>query len=88
MEFWQAHPDTGLIIIVAAFFFPRLTTLFTLDTVPSDPGISLLGFAAWVFIPYFLNAIIATTFYWETNPGLCLIAWGVAIYKTFIEKDD
>lgn len=73
MDFWQVH---GIWFLVFIAMFPRLTMLFAV-TVP-------FGWLAWlgrVFTPSLLVAILATTYYWNTNPVLCVIAWMVAFGK-------
>jgi hypothetical protein len=35
-----------------------------------------------VFVPRLLVAILATTYYWHTNPVLCIVAWMIAFGGT------
>ncbi len=73
MDFWQVHGIWFLIFIV---LFPRLTMLFAV-AVP----FGWLAWLGWIFTPSLLVAILATTYYWHTNPVLCIIAWLFAFGK-------
>jgi hypothetical protein len=42
----------------------------------------ILAWIGWLFVPHLTVAILATNFYWDTNPVLCVIAWFVAIGGT------
>jgi hypothetical protein len=75
MDFWQIH---GLIFLIAIAFFPRITML-VMGTVCS---FGLLGWLGWIFAPHLTVAILATMFYWHTNPILCIIAWMFALGGT------
>ena len=35
----------------------------------------VLFWIGWVLTPRLVVAILATTFYWDTNPILCVLAW-------------
>jgi len=74
MDFWQVHSWLFLIFIT---FFPRLTMLFAVAT-----PFGLLAWLGWIFVPHLTVAILATTFYWNTNLVLCVIAWVVALGGT------
>lgn len=74
MDFWQVH---GWLFLIAAAFFPRLTMLFAVS-VP----FGLLAWAGWLFVPHLTVAVLATMYYWHTNPVLCIIAWFVAFAGT------
>lgn len=74
MDFWQVH---GIFFLIFATFFPRLTMLFAVYT-----PFGLLAWLGWIFAPHFTVAILATQFYWTTNPILCVIAWFVALAGT------
>jgi hypothetical protein len=74
MDFWQVH---GWLFLVCAAIFPRLTMLFAVS-VP----FGFLAWAGWLFFPHLTVAILATTYYWDTNPVLCVIAWLVALGGT------
>ena len=73
MDFWQVHGWWFLIFIT---LFPRLTMLFAV-MVP----FGWLAWLGWVFTPSLLVAILATTYYWDTNPVLCVVAWFIALGK-------
>jgi hypothetical protein len=74
MNFWDVH---GLIFLIFITLFPRLTMLFAVVT-PFSP----LAWIGWLFAPHLTVAILATQFYWQTNPILCIIAWFVALAGT------
>jgi hypothetical protein len=74
MNFWQVH---GLLFLIAATFVPRLTMLFAVS-VP----FGWLAWLGWLFAPHLTVAILATTFYWHTNPVLCVVAWFIALGGT------
>lgn len=67
MDFWQVH---GWLFLLAAAVFPRLAMLFAV-AVP----FGWLAWLGWAFVPHFTVAILATRYYWDTNPILCVIAW-------------
>jgi len=66
-NFWNVHGIWFLLFLIA---FPRLTMLFAIN-VP----FGLLAWAGWLFVPSLLVAILATNYYWQTNPLLCIAAW-------------
>lgn len=74
MDFWQVH---GILFLIGATFFPRLTMLFAV-TAP----FGILAWAGWLFVPHFTVAVLATIYYWRTNPVLCAVAWFVAFGGT------
>jgi len=74
MDFWQVH---GIFFLIFITLFPRLTILFAV-TIPFGP----LAWLGWLFAPHLTVAILATQFYWHTNPILCTIAWFVALAGT------
>jgi hypothetical protein len=67
MDFWQVH---GWLFLVCIVFFPRLTMLFAVAT-----PFGWLAWLGWLITPRLLVAILATTYYWDTNPILCIFAW-------------
>lgn len=73
MNFWEVH---GILFLFFITFFPRLTLLFV------GGPFGILAWLGWLFVPHFLVAILATTYYWHTNPILCIIAWIVAFGGT------
>ena len=74
MDFWQVH---GWLFLLGATFFPRLTMLFAV-TAP----FGILAWLGWLFVPHVTVAVLATIYYWDTNPVLCVIAWLVAVGGT------
>jgi len=74
MDYWQVH---GILFLIFITFFPRLTMLFAV-TIP----FGWLAWLGWLFAPHLTVAILATQFYWQTNPILCIIAWFVALAGT------
>ena len=78
MDFWQGH---GLIFLVCITCFPRVTMLVA-TTVP----FGFIAWLAWLFVPHLLVAFLATTYYWGTNPILCVIAWFIGFAGTFGES--
>lgn len=82
MNFWDVHSFWFLFAIA---FFPRITMLFA--------GICAMPFAypvwfwlGWILAPRLVVAILATTFYWGTNPILCVLAWIIALSGESMEK--
>lgn len=79
MDFWSYH---GWLFLLGCALFPRITTLF-FATLTFGPLV-LLG---WVFTPHLLVAILATNYYWNTNPVLVVIAWMFAFGGTATETE-
>jgi hypothetical protein len=77
MDFFDVH---GPLFLVFATFFPRLTMLFAVHA-PFGP----LAWIGWIFVPHLTVAVLATKYYWATNPILCVIAWFVAFGGTATE---
>ena len=77
-DFWSVH---GWLFLLGAAIFPRITMLLAV-TVP----FGWLAWAGWLFVPHLTVAILATTYYWETNPLLCIIAWFFAFAGTGAES--
>lgn len=80
MNFWDVH---GLWFILFLFLFPRLTMLVT--------GIfaTFMGFwffLGWIFVPRIVIAVLATTYYWDTNAFLCFLTWFWAITGTGVSS--
>ncbi len=73
-SFWHHH---GILFLLAATFFPRLTLLLA-----TPVHLGALGWLGWIFAPHLLVAIIATDAYWHTDPVLCILAWFVALGGT------
>lgn len=74
MDFWQEH---GIFFLIFITLFPRLTMLFAVTV-----HFGLLAWLGWLFFPHLTVAILATQYYWHTNPVLCIIAWFVALAGT------
>lgn len=74
MDFWDNH---GIFFLIFITFFPRLTMLFA-----TSIHFGLLSWLGWFFAPHLTVAILATQYYWETNPVLCVIAWFIALAGT------
>ena len=66
-NFWTVHSFWFLLGILC---FPRLTMLLA-TSVAFGP----LAWIGWLVWPSLLAAILATNYYWETNPVLCVCAW-------------
>jgi len=77
MNFWDVH---GWLFLAGITLFPRLTMLIAV-TVP----FGLLAWIGWAFVPHLTVAVLATYYYWDTNPVLCIIAWFVAFGGTGAE---
>ena len=78
MNFWDVH---GLLFVVFMFAFPRLTLLFS-----SVATGGLLWWLGFIFAPRLLVAILATTYYWQTNPILVVCTWIWALSGETAEK--
>ena len=74
MDYWQVH---GWLFLIAATFFPRLTMLFAVSA-----PFGWLAWLGWLVAPHVTVAVLATAYYWHTNPILCVIAWFVAFGGT------
>jgi hypothetical protein len=77
MDFWQHH---GWLFLLGCAFFPRITTLFF-----SAVSFGFWHILGWIFAPHLLVAILATMFYWDTNPALVVFAWICAFGGTSSE---
>jgi hypothetical protein len=73
MDFWAVH---GVWFLIGMIALPRLTMLIA-TTTPFGP----LAWVGWLIWPNLLAAILATTFYWHTNPILCVCAWLLMVGK-------
>ncbi|MCX6712674.1 MAG: hypothetical protein NTY66_00505 [Candidatus Vogelbacteria bacterium] len=74
MNYWEVH---GILFLLGIALFPRITLLLA-TSVP----FGILAWIGWVLCPHLLVAIIATSYYWHTNPILCIVAWVVALSGT------
>jgi hypothetical protein len=77
MDFWSQH---GWLFLVFLAAFPRLTMLLAVST-----PFGWLHWLGWLFAPHLLVALLATYYYWETNPLLCVGAWILGVAATFGE---
>lgn len=77
MDFWDQH---GILFLIGLTFFPRITVLLF-----SNVMFGFLIFVGWLFVPHLLVAILATTYYWDTNPILVIVAWFIAFGGTSAE---
>lgn len=77
MNFWDNH---GLLFIIFMCIFPRLTLL--LATVWGG----LLWWLGLIFMPRLMVAILATTYYWNTNKILVISTWFWALGGEGTEK--
>lgn len=81
IPFWEVH---GIFFVIFMFIFPRLTMLFT--GICFAPYFGILAWIGWVIAPRLLVAILATYFYWRTNPIVCIITWIWALGGESTEK--
>ena len=78
MSYWDVH---GLLFLVGLAVFPRITLLFSNAT-----GFGFLFWLGWFFVPHLTVAVLATTFYFDTNPILVLFSWFIALGGESKEK--
>ncbi len=69
-DFWQYH---GIFFCLFLLLFPRLTMLVT--GVCFAPYAGLLFWIGFVLAPRITVAVLATYFYFHTNPIVCVLAW-------------
>lgn len=81
INFWQVH---SILFVIAMFFLPRLTMLFA--GICFMPFTGILFWLGWLFTPRLTVAILATFFYFTTNPILCIITWLWALGGESTEK--
>ena len=82
MGYWDVHALVpGLIFLVGLAVFPRITLLFSNAT-----GFGFLFWLGWVFVPHLTVAVLATIFYFKTNPILVLLSWLIALGGESKEK--
>lgn len=77
MDFFVAHPH-WFWFLACMLFFPRISMLCFGVCSGGWSHIVLFWFG-WVLTPRLVVAILATTFYWNTNPVLCVLAWLYAL---------
>jgi len=69
-NFWQYH---GILFCLFMMLFPRLTMLIA--GICFAPFAGFLFWLGWIFLPRMTVAILATIFYFATNPILCVFVW-------------
>lgn len=77
-DFWDFH---GWFQLLGWIMFPRLMFWFF--------SVITGGFWFWVgvfFTPHIMAAFWFTTYYWHTNPILCVFAWIYALTREKTEK--
>ena len=77
-DFWNHH---GVLFLIAIAVFPRLTLLFS-----SVATGGILWWVAWLFVPRYLVAFLATLAYWNQNPLLVVFSWLIAFGGESSEK--
>ena len=80
MSYWEVH---GLLFLVGLAVFPRITLLFS-----NAIGFGFLFWLGWLFVPHLTVAVLATTFYFDTNPFLVLFSWLIALGGESKEKGE
>ena len=78
LNYWHKH---GISLLLGLSFFPRLALL--LSSIPSGGIFWWLGL---IFCPRYLIALLATIYYWQTNPILVCFAWLIATGGETSEK--
>ena len=68
INFWDVN---GCWFILFLLFLPRLTMLVMCGPFSHF----ILYWIGWLVAPRLVIAILATSFYWDTNPVLCIFAW-------------
>jgi hypothetical protein len=78
MNYWDVH---GWWFLFFMLFFPRLTMLFMGQCFVTYLH-PILFWCGWLVAPRLVGAILATTYYWATNPTLVVMAWIFALGGT------
>jgi len=81
-NFWQYH---GIGFCIAMFLFPRITMIFA--SICSMAFAGPLFWLGWIFVPRLTVAILATSFYFHSNPILCVFVWFWAFSLEIKEKN-
>jgi hypothetical protein len=76
-DYWEVH---GILFLIGAAIFPRTAML-----VATAVSFGWLAWVGWLFAPHVTVAILATSYYWHTNPVLCICAWLFALGGTGVE---
>ena len=86
MDFFVAHGGVfaGILLIIALMAVPRIVMICMLIWGALTGG-GFFWWAGFVFFPYVVVAVEASSNYWETNPAICVCAWIIAIAGTFGE---
>ena len=85
-DFWDVYaPLSGVAVCFMCAVFPRIALAIS-ALVTGGIGISIFGILLWFIAPHLLVAIIATTFYWHTNPILVIFSWLIAFGGETTEK--
>ena len=74
MNFFDVHSGWYIFFLL---LFPRISML-AMGVCVAPWAYPVLFWLGWIFAPRFVVAILATTFYWNANPILCILAWGLA----------
>ena len=72
MSFWDNHT---ILFLFSIENIPRTSMLVFANI----SGLGILYWLGWFLSPHLTVAILATTWYWNTNPILVIIAWFIAI---------
>jgi hypothetical protein len=81
-SFFNQFSDNHWIFILLGWaFFPRM--MFWFFSAMTGGVLFWLGV---LFVPRIMVAFWATTYYWQTNPFLCMIAWFWAVPIESLEK--
>jgi len=78
MNYWEIH---GLFFLFGLAVFPRITLLFS-----NAISLGILFWIGWFFVPHLTVALLATIFYFDTNPFLVLLSWFIALGGESKEK--
>ena len=78
MNYWEIH---GLFFLFGLAVFPRITLLFS-----NAISLGILFWIGWFFVPHLTVALLATIFYFDTNPFLVLLSWFIALGGESAEK--
>lgn len=95
IEFFTIYSTfLGLLYILTLTFYPRIGLLvFPLKllilgyTTTINPLFAILYLGGYIFLPYSTIATLAFIFYWPTNPILCYLSVGLAIYGDILKRN-
>lgn len=80
--FWQDYGAAGFILVIGAFCFPRVVTLFITPFHEEKWQSFFVFFYLWAAFPRFTLAITMSGVYWKTNLWLCVLLWLPAFART------